>query len=98
MSTVIGKAEIPSVTIIGKTDIPNPKDGILAPISDARKIIDSLEPGLATVVELGTIKQRKHLQSMLHLVASLKFGKRGLIETKSLGNVIYVWLTHPEES
>lgn len=85
-----------SITIVGKAEIPEHSNGVLAPIKDAREVVNNLEEGKATVIETDSAKQGKQFQSMLHIVAEIKFGGRGRIKTKRLENVVYVWLHNPE--
>lgn len=81
------------ITILGKSSIPQKEESeARVKITVLREILNGLEPGRATVVEVEDRHQGRQLQMMLHTAAELAFGQRGMIHTRRAEQLVYVWL------
>lgn len=79
----------PSINILGKADIP--KSHVLVPSEKLREILETLEPGKATVIEASSHAHARYLVSMLHSMQQIITGQRGTIKTKCMEQMVYVW-------
>jgi hypothetical protein len=63
-----------------------------------REMLNSLQPGKAHVYEFADHKMARDYRSMLHSMAILKYGEGGHVGTKTIENIMYVWLTKEGEA
>jgi len=83
---VLGTIPIPDIQYVKKDNRAG----------QARELLQNLQPGKATLVEFVTSKEAHDMRSMLYTMSILFYGESGHISTRITENLMYVWLTQPE--